>query len=149
MVRITHIVMYKLKNVKNIIDIVEISYNIGAVPVLILREDFQEVEQIKNKVVIYENIEELLREIGNRKVIVLETYGDKYVHELDLRPGEDVCIMVGSEDLGVPEDEVKKLPNYDIVKIPMLIQGTSYNVVSSLVMLLQELYVRKGMMKVS
>ncbi len=148
MVKITHIIMYKLKNVKNILDIAEISYNVGAVPVLVLREDFQEVEQVKNRVVLYDNLEELLKEVGNRKVIVLETYGDKYVHELELGPDEEVCIMVGSEDLGVPEDEVKKLPNYEVVKIPMLIQGTSYNVVSSLVMLLQELYVRK-MMKVS
>ncbi len=147
MLRISHILMYKLKNLKNILDIAEIAYNVGAVPVLVVRPDFQELEELKGRVVYVENIETAIQEIGaDKKYIVLETYGTKYASELEVEG--DICIVVGSEDLGIPEDEVKKLPNAEVVKIPMYIQGTSYNVVSSLVMLLQELYVRR-MMRVS
>ncbi len=144
--KITHVVLYKLKNRKNIEDIVNICKNLNVDVIYIARED---VEYVPENIKIFRNIEECLREIENvDQYIILETYGNKYLPEVEINGR--VCIVVGAEDLGIPEKEVEKFPKDRtcIVKIPMGRYGASYNVVTSLIMMLTELLIRQ-MMKVS
>ncbi len=147
---VRYVIMYKLKNKKNIEDIVNICLKNSIEPILILREDVEniEIESLKT----FRNIEEAINYISsecrNITYIVLETYGNEYTFDVEYRG--NLCIIVGAEDIGVPEDEVTKIVgNKHIVKIPMKIQGTSYNVVSSFVMLLTEILRQNIMMRVS
>ncbi|NPA69311.1 MAG: TrmH family RNA methyltransferase [Crenarchaeota archaeon] len=144
--KITHVILYKLKNRKNIEDIINICRNINIDVIYIARED---VEYVPENIKVFRSIEECLREIENvDQYIILETYGDKYLSEIEFK--DKICIIVGAEDLGIPEREVEKFPRERtyVVKIPMGRYGSSYNVVTSLIMMFTEFLIRK-MMKVS
>ena len=147
--RVKYVIMYKLKNLKNIEDIVQICKANNIKPIYIQREDI-EIPNIED-ILYYRDIEEAYKSIddGNIKYVVLETYGDKYVNEIDLS-SSDIAIIVGAEDIGIPKDELVKIDSsrVQVVRIPMNIQGTSYNVVTSLVMLITEVMFQE-MMKVS
>jgi|GEM_PF-3286833 len=77
----------------------------------------------------------------NALYVVLETYGLSYVHELELGADvECVVLVVGAEDYGIPEEVVGELPGEKIIaKIPVSVQGMSYNVVVSTAIGLYEL----------
>jgi len=142
--------MYKLKNIQNIKDIADICLNIGAQAWLVLREDvtYSDIPPNVHTVI---SLEEAVNNIGRDiTYIVLETYSNRYLSELpDDILKSDLCLVVGAEDIGFPESEISKLPpNTYVAKIPMGIQGMSYNVVSSLVMAIEEITLR-SMMKVS
>ncbi|NPB00442.1 MAG: tRNA (cytidine(34)-2'-O)-methyltransferase [Crenarchaeota archaeon] len=144
--KITHVILYKLKNRRNIEDIVEICRNLN-IEVIYIARDY--VEHVPENMKVFRSIEECLREIENvDQYIILETYGNKYLPEIDFK--NNICIVVGAEDLGIPEKEIEKFPRERtcIVKIPMGRYGSSYNVVTSLIMMLTEFLIRK-MMKVS
>ncbi len=144
--RVRYVILYKLKNKKNIEDICEICRRLKIDVIYISRED---TTYIPENVKIYRDINEIVEKLDQDiEYIVLETYGNKYISELEVE--KDTCIIVGAEDTGIPEKEVEKLPKdrTHIVKIPMGIYGTSYNVVTSLVMMITEFLIRQ-MMKVS
>ncbi len=140
---IRYVLMYKLKNVQNIRDIAEICKNINAEAWLIAREDVT-YEELPPNINIATTLEEAVEHIGRSVTyIVLETYSNRYLSELPEEVfSEDICIVVGAEDIGFPESEIPKLPKVYVAKIPMGIQGMSYNVVSSLVMAIEEIVSR-------
>ncbi len=147
---IRHVLMYKLKNVQNIVDIAEICRLVGASPWLVPRED--SVLELPSNINVVHSLERAVECVGrDLTYLVLETYGDRFLSEL---PDEvflgETCLVVGAEDFGFPESEVSKLPRAYVAKIPVGVQGASYNVVSSLVMALEEARLRAlKMMRVS
>jgi len=96
---------------------------------------------------IYENVRcvESLSELAqfipsNAKILVLETYASRLLNETRICSIQDVCfIVVGAEDYGVPREVLDRLPGDKfLVKIPVAVEGSSYNVVASLVMALYQ-----------
>jgi len=82
-----------------------------------------------------------LSEISRCKILVLETEGiDLHLARL---VDEKICISVvlGAEDYGIPKEFIESLKSAGaiVVRIPMCSYGVSYNVVTSLVILLTEL----------
>ncbi|NPA23071.1 MAG: tRNA (cytidine(34)-2'-O)-methyltransferase [Crenarchaeota archaeon] len=137
---VKYVILYKLKNRKNIEDIVNICRRLNIEVIYIPREDS---EYVPENVQISRDIYEIVHGLeDNVSFIVLETYGDKYLTEIDL--GENICVIVGAEDTGIPEIEINKLPRdrTHVVKIPMGVYGASYNVVTSLIMMLTECLIR-------
>ena len=74
---------------------------------------------------------------------MLETYADKHldaIEEVLKDYTSRLVILVGAEDYGIPLNEIKKLPHpRHIVRIPVSVQGTSYNVVVATVIALYEI----------
>ncbi len=91
-----------------------------------------------------DNIMEAMDYVAKCKVIALETCGSE---EALLKASNEPCLSVilGAEDYGLPKEVielVKKMGGY-IARIPMSGYGVSYNVVTSLILLLTEIEVLK------
>jgi len=137
-------VFYKLKDIQNIKEILEISKYLGLNIIFIPREDtFYYYENLKKfykfEMIDYDNF---LRISENSWIAFIETFGNKYIFEENL--GKYQFFVFGSEDKGIDICDIKKAKNYDILKIPILKE--SYNVVSSFVMIIRELR-NQGLLK--
>ena len=93
---------------------------------------------------VFSKFEDALRELPRDALyIVLETYGRRLLNELEISKDKQIVMVLGAEDYGIPLDVAEKLPGERVyVKIPVTVLGSSYNVVSSLVMALYEIYRR-------
>jgi len=74
-------------------------------------------------------------------LIVLETSGVDIARLGSYAFGRCVSIVLGAEDYGIPKDVLKNLEKLGAltVRLPMSPYGVSYNVVTSLIILLTEL----------
>lgn len=85
------------------------------------------------------SLEEIVDREPDSLFIVLETYGTKYITEIEIHGLSSIVLIIGAEDYGIPISEASKLPRSIIARLPVSVEGMSYNVVSSLVMALYEL----------
>ena len=130
------ILLYKLKDVENIREAIEICKQFDIKLHIIRREnsdiDYEEIKK-KYNIKIYNDFNEFLEKNKNKKFIFFETYGDKLIYDVNLKD-YDVFVF-GAEDYGVPLYEIEKVEKKEIVKIPIKLPG-SYNVVSSIAIVL-------------
>jgi len=130
------ILLYKLKDIANIKEIIQICKELNIKVSIIKREntdiDYEELSK-KHNIDVYDSFDTFLKYNGNKRFLFFETYGDKLIHDINLK---DFDIFVfGAEDYGIPLYEIEKVKNKEIVKIPTKKPG-SYNVVSSVVIFL-------------
>ncbi|MEM4772873.1 MAG: TrmH family RNA methyltransferase [Nanoarchaeales archaeon] len=127
------ILLYKLKDVENIKDFLKICDSLN-LPLHIIKREEVDYGFIKNKKVqFYNSFEEFLEKNKDKKFLFFETYGNKYIFDVNLK---DFDIFVfGAEDYGIPIEIIEKVKNKEVVKIPTKIPG-SYNVVSSFIIFL-------------
>ncbi len=135
------VVLYQLKDIENIREILRISRQFGVEVILIPREDMaRDIDLLKKEDFSFEiadSLDVLYERFKDRTFVFLETYGDKYLHEENL--SKNHIYVVGAEDYGIPLHEIEKARKKIIVKIPMEKPG-SYNVTSSFVMMLYEIF---------
>ena len=142
-----NVVFYHPKNPQNLHDVAALAASLRASLYVVPRPgvDYKlEMLQgrVRTRLRIVQSIEEAENEIGDALYIVLETYGDKYIHEVEIN-NERVAIIIGAEDYGVPQHVLGSIGKPTVVaKIPTAVQGMSYNVAASLAMALYEV-VRK------
>ncbi len=96
-------------------------------------------EKVRNRIIFLSSLDEVINYEPKSFFIVLETYGTKYLNEIEVQPDRDVVLVVGAEDYGIPVNEAAKLPHSIVARLPTSVEGMSYNVVSSLVMAIYEL----------
>ncbi len=96
-------------------------------------------EKVRNRIIFLSSLDEIINYEPKSFFIVLETYGTRYLNEIEAQPDRDVVLVVGAEDYGIPINEVAKLPHSIVARLPTSVEGMSYNVVSSLVMAIYEL----------
>lgn len=139
------IFFYHPKNPQNVTDIGTIAKYLNAELYVVLRPESRVVEGLQAirglKARVFNDFEEALRELPqNALYIVLETYGEKLLNELEIGGYNHVIVAVGAEDYGLPASIATRLPGNKVyVKIPVAVHGSSYNVVASLVMALYEI----------
>ncbi len=137
------IVFYHPKNPRNVSDMAAIAGELGT-PFIVVARPGEEYTGVR----VVQSIEEAVEAITSKDdvVLVLETYGESVERVLTgcLQGAGGIAIILGAEDYGVPIVEVEKLKlkrRVCVAKLPVRALGHSYNVVSSLVMILYELKV--------
>jgi len=96
-------------------------------------------EKVRNRIRFLSSLDEITCYERDSLFIILETYGTKYLNEIELQPNHDIVLVVGAEDYGIPVNEVVRMPHSIVARLPTSVEGMSYNVVSSLVMAIYEL----------
>jgi tRNA (cytidine/uridine-2'-O-)-methyltransferase len=91
--------------------------------------DYYEFADIK----VYENIDECLKELPNKRIFACSTKGQKIYSDIQYFP-EDVFIF-GPETRGLPKEILEK---FEIIKIPMLPNNRSLNLSNSAAVILYE-----------
>jgi len=89
------------------------------------------------------DLDEALKIVSGCMIIALETSG-KLVDTLNFPTSGCASIVLGAEDYGIPSHILSLLRSKGaiVVRLPMSRYGVSYNVVTSLVMLLTDLSIR-------
>lgn len=129
------ILLYELKSEENLEEFVKICENLKIKLVIIQRKSYSiDYEKFKKpNVEIYKSLDEYLENNSHKKFLIFETYGNKFIDEVNLKDFD--VFVFGSEDYGIPLSEIEKFNNKEIVKIPIKVPG-SYNVVSSFIITL-------------
>jgi len=122
------VVLYELKSEENLEEFLKICEELNIKVIIIQRKNSNiDYEKLKRPYVeIYKSLDEYLENNKDKKFLIFETYGNKFVNEVNLK--EFDAFVFGSEDYGIPLNEIEKFKNKEIVKIPTKIPG-SYNVV--------------------
>ena len=135
-----HFVFYKLKDIENIKEILQIAKSLNLKVIIIPREDvdidYKQLSSIYKFEVM--NFNMFFNKFKDKKIAFIETYGNKFVNEVYL--GQFEALVFGSEDFGIDLCDIKKFDQKEVLKIPIL--KDSYNVVSSFVMVLTELHIQ-------
>ena len=138
-------VFYKLKAEDNIEDILNIARELDLNVIFIPREDSTvNFDKFRDKYSFkIMNYEDFIDAFKDKKIAFIETYGTKYISEVNLRDFD--AFVFGSEDYGIDICDIKKAYNYEVLRIP--IKSESYKVVSSFVMVLTELKLQETINK--
>ena len=138
------ILFYHPKDPKNVEDIARVASRLGVELLVVPRPGGPSLGGVepRPRIVSLGEAAELLR--GCFKVL-LETYGFRYLDEvgLDCEAG-CVALLLGAEDYGMPRHVAEALGVDEVARIPMAVEGMSYNVASSAVMGLYEVFARCG-----
>ena len=135
------IAFYHPKNPQNVADLASLAAHKRSRLFIVPRpgQEPPVPSMVRGSIVVISDLAEIGRYLDRAGFLVLETYGVRYLHEVELS-GECIVIVVGAEDYGVPKDELGKLPgSYVIARIPVAVQGMSYNVVMSAAIAIYEL----------
>ncbi len=130
------IVFYHPKNPQNLGDMAALASH-KRVPLVVVQRPGEQVRPAlppRARVITVQDIREVGNVFKEALYLVLETYGLRFIEEIELQEGNQGCLVlvVGAEDYGIPEEEAARLPGERIVaKIPVAVQGMSYNVVVS------------------
>jgi len=127
------VVFYHPKDPANVEDMKRIVEDLGGDLLIIPRKGV--LEDHPNAV----SLEEAITRVSVCKKILLETYGFNRLDEIGLECGKCIAIIVGAEDYGVPPAIGEKFSPDVVARIPMAVEGMSYNVVSTVVMALAEI----------
>ncbi|HIP65723.1 MAG TPA: hypothetical protein EYH08_04255 [Pyrodictium sp.] len=127
------VVFYHPKDPANVEDMKRIVEDFGGDLLIIPRKGV--LEDHPNAV----SFEEAVSRIRSCEKILLETYGFNRLDEIDLECSRCIAIIVGAEDYGVPQTVGEKFSPDVVARIPMAVEGMSYNVVSTVVMALAEI----------
>ncbi len=131
------IIFYHPKNPSNIIDAALIAESVAAPLYIVERPGTPIPRGVRGRegVKVVKTLVEAVQAAGSDYYVVLETYGYTCVDELVFPHGvESVALVVGAEDYGLPLRELEKLPGDRTVvaKIPVGVEGSSYNAVFSM-----------------
>jgi tRNA (cytidine/uridine-2'-O-)-methyltransferase len=143
------IVFYHPKNHLNLHDVAYIAYSVRA-PLYVVKRPNTDYklellpEKVSRYILLVDDIREVVERESNSIFLIIETYATTYINEVEIDPSQRLVIVIGAEDYGLPVQELSKIGSYKLVKIPVAVEGMSYNVVSSLVMTLYELRRRYG-----
>ncbi|BES82033.1 TrmH family RNA methyltransferase [Pyrodictium abyssi] len=138
-----NVVFYHPKNPQNLHDVAALAASLRANLYVIPRPGVDyKLEMLqyraRTRLKIVQSMAEAVNSIGDAVYTVLETYGDRYLHEIEI-DGDKVAVIIGAEDYGVPRHVLDSLEKPIVVaKIPTAVQGMSYNVAASLAMALYE-----------
>ncbi len=143
------VIFYHPKNPQNIHDLAFILSHLNIELLVVKRPDTEYnlsslPQKYLKKVHILESLEEAIKMTMPALYLVLETYADKHLDKvleeaLEKYLSNKLVILVGAEDYGIPFSEVKKIPEpVYIAKIPVAVQGASYNVVVATIIALYE-----------
>ncbi len=129
------IVFYHPKDPKNVEDIARVAAGVGAELVVVPRPGSR-LEPSGYRVA---SLEEVAEELKPCYRLLLETYGFHYLHEarIDCKTG-CIALILGAEDYGVPRHVADVLEPHVVARIPMAVEGMSYNVAASATMGLYE-----------
>ncbi len=133
------LVFYHPKDPKNVEDIARVSRSIGAELIAVPRPGGPRLEEGLARLA---TLEEVLGEVRSCYRILLETYGFTYLDEARVECGECIALFLGAEDYGVPRHIADVIQPHVVARIPMRVEGMSYNVASSAVMALYEIVSR-------
>lgn len=135
-----YFVFYKLKDIENIKEILQIAKSLSLKVIIIPRDDASIDYKQLNNIYKFEvmNFNTFFNTFKDKKVAFIETYGNKFVSEVDLSQFD--VLVFGAEDFGIDLCDIRKFRSREILKIPIL--KDSYNVVSSFVMVLTELNIQ-------
>jgi tRNA (cytidine/uridine-2'-O-)-methyltransferase len=136
---------YHPKNPQNLWDVAAIAEYLNANLYVIPRPSIDYKldrlpESMRKKIRFLSNLAELKSYEPKAEYIVLETYGDKLITELSVSCGRDIVLIVGAEDYGIPPESLSVLDNYTVYLIPVAVEGMSYNVVTSIIMAIYEIF---------
>ena len=135
-----YFVFYKLKDIENIKEILQIAKSLNLKVIIIPREDvdinYKQLSDIYKFEVMDFNT--FFNRFKDKRIVFIETYGNKFVNEVYL--GQFDALVFGAEDFGIDLCDIKKFGQKEVLKIPIL--KDSYNVVSSFVMVLTELHIQ-------
>ncbi|KSW11972.1 hypothetical protein CF15_04045 [Pyrodictium occultum] len=141
------VIFYHPKNPQNLHDVAALAASLRARLYVVPRPgvDYKlEMLQgrLRSRLVMVGSLAEAVDRIGDANYIVLETYGNKYLHEVKME-GDSIVLVIGAEDYGIPPSLLEALKRpVTVAKIPTAVQGMSYNVAASLAMALYEVYRR-------
>ncbi len=129
------LVFYHPKDPKNVEDIARVAASVGAELVVVPRPGSR-LEASGYRVA---SLEEVVGELRRCYRLLLETYGFQYLHEARVDcSAECVALILGAEDYGVPRHVADVLEPHAVARIPMAVEGMSYNVAASATMGLYE-----------
>ncbi len=134
------LIFYHPKDPKNVEDIARVSRSVGAELLVIPRSNGPRIEEESARIV---TLEEAVDETRRCYRVLLETYGFTYLDEARIECGNEcITLILGAEDYGVPRHVAEMLQPHVVARIPMRVEGMSYNVASSAVMALYEIVSR-------
>ncbi len=138
-----YVIFYHPKNPLNLGDVLQLCRATGAQLIVVRRPGatYNTEEVVRGQAEIVDKLEEAVARIpDDATIILLETYALKPLSSCLEEVGETAAVLVGAEDYGVPRYEVDKLPRDRLLlcRIPMAVEGSSYNVASTVAMLLYE-----------
>ena len=133
------LLFYHPKDPKNVEDIAKIASSTGAELLVVPRPGGPRLEPQGYKLV---SLEEAVKELSGCFKVLLETYGFQYLDEAKVDCGDCVALILGAEDYGVPRHIADMLEPHVVARIPMRVEGMSYNVASSATMGLYEIVSR-------
>lgn len=138
------IIFYHPKNPLNLADVASLAASQRAPLYVVKRPGLDPAGLLRERpprleLHFHDTLEEVATALGSGwGYIVLETYGDRLLHETPL-PAERVALVVGAEDYGIPREEAAKLPEPKVyARIPSAVYGMSYNVATTVAMALYE-----------
>ncbi len=135
------ILFYHPKDPQNVDDIARIASALGA-ELLVVPRPGSSLEPRGYRLV---GLEEAREELRGCYRLLLETYGFNYLHEAPIDcDAPCIALILGAEDYGVPRHVADVLEPSVVARIPMAVEGMSYNVAASATMALYEVYSRCG-----
>lgn len=138
------LLFYHPKDPKNVEDIARVASRLGAELLVVPRPGGPSLEGVEPRPRIV-SLEEAAEELRGCFKLLLETYGFRYLDEVELDCGRGcIALILGAEDYGFPRHLAEALGVDEVARIPMAVEGMSYNVASSAVMGLYEVYSRCG-----
>jgi tRNA (cytidine/uridine-2'-O-)-methyltransferase len=80
-------------------------------------------------IVVHEDWFECLRYFSGRRILAIETCGNKYYHQVDYMP--DDVLLFGSETKGLPDHVINDIGLDNILRLPMISGQRSLNLSNS------------------
>ncbi|MET1101477.1 MAG: TrmH family RNA methyltransferase [Pyrodictiaceae archaeon] len=129
------IIFHHPKDLRNLADVARIAARLGARLLVVSRPGRPDIIDyaVNSGAYVASSLEEAIRLLGSDyELVVLESYGDTCIEEYEPST-ERIALIIGAEDYGVPRQLIERLPVRPVIaKIPMAVQGMSYNVVVAL-----------------
>ena len=136
------LVFYHPKDPKNVEDIAIVAERVGAELVVVPRPGGPSLEGVHGRFRTA-SLGEVVEELRGCYRVLVETYGFTYLDEAPVDcSARCIALILGAEDYGVPRHVADALEPDVVARIPMAVEGMSYNVASSAVMALYEVVAR-------
>jgi tRNA (cytidine/uridine-2'-O-)-methyltransferase len=137
------IIFYHPKNPQNVADLASLAAHKRSPLIVVPRpggEHIAVAETPRHHIIQAASLREATEKLpGNTLYLVLETYGKRYITDISFENEDCIALVLGAEDYGIPPSMLDSLPRHLVAKIPVAVQGMSYNVVVSAAIALYEL----------
>lgn len=136
------LVFYHPKDPKNVEDIALVAERLGAELLVVPRPHGPSLDGLRGRFETL-SLEELVERVKGCYRVLVETYGFSYLDEAPIDcSAACIALFLGAEDYGIPRHVADLLEPHVVARIPMAVEGMSYNVASSAVMALYEVVSR-------